>query len=125
MENQTEIKWYQKPTGVIILIIFCFPIGLYLMWKNELWTKQTRWIVTISAVLALANAGKNNDASSSSSSSSSNSSSYKSKVKCGWCGTSFDKGTGYNTLMHMINQPDTDYSKYCSRKCAQDFCKRN
>lgn len=51
MENQTELKWYQKPTGVIILLIFLFPVGLYLMWKNELWTKKTRWIVT--GVLAL------------------------------------------------------------------------
>lgn len=61
MENQTELKWYQKPAGVIILLIFFFPVGLYLMWKNELWTKQTRWIVTgIIAVLILANASKNN-----------------------------------------------------------------
>ncbi len=64
MVNQTDIKWYQKPTGVIILIIFFFPIGLYLMWKNKLWTKQTRWIVTgIFAVLVVANAGKNNSGS--------------------------------------------------------------
>ena len=59
MENQTEIKWYQKPNGVIILLIFFFPVGLYQMWKNKLWTKQTRLIVTaIFAVLIVANAGK-------------------------------------------------------------------
>lgn len=51
MENQTELKWYQKPVGVIILLIWLFPIGLYMMWKNDLWTKQTRWIVT--GILAL------------------------------------------------------------------------
>ena len=61
MESQQELKWHQKPKGVIILLIFFFPAGLYLMWKNELWTKQTRWIITgIIAVLILANAGKNN-----------------------------------------------------------------
>jgi hypothetical protein len=68
MENQTELKWFQKPTGVIILLIFFFPVGLYLMWKNDLWTKQTRWIVTaMIAVVIVANAGKNNDGLSSSS----------------------------------------------------------
>jgi hypothetical protein len=58
MENQTELKWYQKPAGVIILLIFFFPVGLYLMWKNELWSKQTRWIVTgLLALVVIANAG--------------------------------------------------------------------
>jgi len=55
MEIQTETKWYQKPTGVIILLIIFFPVGLYLMWKNDMWTKKTRWIVTAGiAVLILA-----------------------------------------------------------------------
>ena len=52
MENQTELKWYQKPISVIILLIFFFPVGLYLMWKYEVWSKTARWI--ISAVFALA-----------------------------------------------------------------------
>jgi hypothetical protein len=31
------------------------------MWKNELWTKKTRWIVTgVLALFVIANAGKNN-----------------------------------------------------------------
>ena len=61
MENQSELKWYQKPTSVIILLILFFPIGLYLMWKNELWTKPTRWIITgVIILLVLANAGNKN-----------------------------------------------------------------
>ena len=40
---------------------------------------------------------------------------------CGWCGDSFVKGKGYNTYMRMINQPDMDYSYYCTRKCATEF----
>ena len=80
MENQTELKWYQKPTGIIILLIFFFPVGLYLMGKNDLWTKQTRWIVTgILAVIVIANAGNDKSNSSNSSSSSSNSSEEASK----------------------------------------------
>jgi hypothetical protein len=61
MENQTELKWYQKPNGVIILLIIFFPVGLYLMWKNELWTKKSRLIVTsVFAVMIIANTGNNN-----------------------------------------------------------------
>jgi hypothetical protein len=46
MENQTELKWHQKPTSIIILLVLFFPVGLYYMWKNNLWSKKTRWIVT-------------------------------------------------------------------------------
>jgi hypothetical protein len=61
MENQTEKKWYQKPTSIIILLIFFFPVGLYLMWKNELWTKQIRWVVSSAIVIVvIANANNNN-----------------------------------------------------------------
>ena len=42
---------------------------------------------------------------------------------CGWCGDSFISGSGYNTVMRMINTPDHDFSHYCSRKCASDFLK--
>ena len=67
MENQTEFKWYQKPAGVIILLIFFFPVGLYLMWKNELWTKQTRWIVTgVLALVVISNAGNDKNSNSNS-----------------------------------------------------------
>lgn len=65
METQKELKWYQKPEGVIALLILFFPAGLYLMWKNEHWTKRTRWIVTI--VLAIAVLSYNSDNNSSSS----------------------------------------------------------
>ena len=75
MENQTELKWYQKPKGVIFLLIFFFPVGLYQMWKNELWTKKTRWIATgVVAVMLIANSGNNNSGVSNSSSNSSSSS---------------------------------------------------
>ena len=70
MENQTEFKWYQKPSGITILLIIFFPVGLYLMWKNELWTKQTRWIVTVViALIVFANANDDKVTSSNSDSS--------------------------------------------------------
>ena len=40
---------------VILLLIFCFPMGLYRMWTLGLWQKRTRWAITgvICAVLFL------------------------------------------------------------------------
>lgn len=62
MENKESLKWYQKPTGIIIVLIFFFPVGLYLMWKNEIWTKATRIVVSIIFGLLLINSiNKNND----------------------------------------------------------------
>lgn len=60
MENQTELKWHQKLTPTIIFLIFFFPVGLYLMWKNEMWSRTTRWIVTgVFAFAVIANASGN------------------------------------------------------------------
>jgi hypothetical protein len=53
MENQTDLKWHQKPKSIIILLILFFPVGLYYMWKNNLWSKKTRWIVTAICSLIL------------------------------------------------------------------------
>ncbi len=72
MENKTELKWHQKTTPVILLLIFFFPVGLYLMWKNEMWSKSTRWIVTgIFAFAVIANANGNKSSNSSNNDSSS------------------------------------------------------
>ena len=46
---------------------------------------------------------------------------YGSHIDCGWCSRSFKKGTGYNTLLGMINTPDMEISHYCSRRCAISF----
>ena len=45
MENQQ--KWHQKPVTAVLFLIFFFPVGLYLMWKNNLWSKMTRVIVSV------------------------------------------------------------------------------
>ena len=59
MENQTTQKWYQKPVTVILFLIFFFPVGLYLMWKNELWSKTTRVVVSVFfGLLVLGNLSK-------------------------------------------------------------------
>ena len=51
MEEYYEPKWHENPRNVILLLIFFFPLGLYFMWKHEMWTQNTRWIVT--GILAL------------------------------------------------------------------------
>ena len=58
-------KWHQNPPTVIALLILFFPLGIYYMWKNNLWSKKTR--IIISAILPLGiilssgdNSGRNN-----------------------------------------------------------------
>jgi len=59
MKNGIEKKWYQKPTAVVVLLIFFFPVGIYLMWKHEVWSKTARWIISgVFAIAVIANAGK-------------------------------------------------------------------
>ena len=60
MENQ--LKWYQKPVAVVLFLIFFFPVGLYLMWKNELWSKKARVVVTVFfGLLILGSLNNNNE----------------------------------------------------------------
>ena len=59
MENQITQKWFQKPITVILFLIFFFPVGLYLMWKNELWSKTVRVVVSVFfGLLVLVNINK-------------------------------------------------------------------
>lgn len=44
MENKK--KWYQKTLVILALLVFFFPIGLFLMWKYANWNKSTKWIIT-------------------------------------------------------------------------------
>lgn len=39
-------EWYQKPLGIVLTLIFFFPVGLYLMWKYATWPKSAKWVVT-------------------------------------------------------------------------------
>ncbi len=67
MENQQ--KWHQKPVTAVLFLIFFFPVGLYLMWKNNLWSKTTRVIVSVVfTLLIIVNVGKNESSNLSNSS---------------------------------------------------------
>lgn len=54
MENQSELKWHQKTSSVILLLVFFFPLGLYFMWKNGFWSSKIRLGVTGLFILLLA-----------------------------------------------------------------------
>jgi len=38
--------WYEKDSGVILLLLLFWPVGLYLMWKHSKWSKTTKWSIT-------------------------------------------------------------------------------
>ncbi len=42
-----------KKAIVILLIIFFYPLGIPVMWISGVFTKKTRWIITLSFVLAI------------------------------------------------------------------------
>ena len=47
-----DLKWYQKSLGIIVLLVFFFPLGLYFMWKNQMWSKKNRWVITVVILLS-------------------------------------------------------------------------
>ena len=42
-----------KKFAVILLIIFFYPLGIPVMWILGVFTKKTRWIITISFIVAI------------------------------------------------------------------------
>lgn len=49
-KNMSNKKWYQKTWVIILLLIYFFPVGIYLMWKHTAWKKGVK--VAITAVWA-------------------------------------------------------------------------
>lgn len=41
------VAWYERPSYVICLLIFFFPVGLFLMWRNMKWNFTVKIIITI------------------------------------------------------------------------------
>lgn len=34
-QNQEDTKWYEKTWVIAVLCVFFFPVGLFLLWKNN------------------------------------------------------------------------------------------
>lgn len=47
----SQFKWHQKPVAVVLMLIFFWPLGLYFMWANGMWSATTRWVLTIALLL--------------------------------------------------------------------------
>lgn len=46
-------KWYQKSWFTILMLIFFFPVGIYLMWKHTNWNKIVKIVITAFFALIL------------------------------------------------------------------------
>ncbi len=46
-------KWYEKPPVIVFMIIFIFPVGLFLLWKYSDWSKNLKIGITIAVALIL------------------------------------------------------------------------
>lgn len=58
MENNN--KWFAKNWFVILMIIFVFPIGLFLMWKYSTWKKWVKILITVILSIIFLNSFLNN-----------------------------------------------------------------
>ena len=38
--------FWTRPVVVILSLFFCFPVGLFFMWRGRLWSTPARWLVT-------------------------------------------------------------------------------
>lgn len=68
-EYYEEEQWHENPNKVILLLIFFFPLGLYYMWKNEMWSPAARWIITAVLIFGVFSEVLSDDSGSSYSSS--------------------------------------------------------
>ena len=39
-------QYREHPLFIGVLLVFCFPVGLFLVWKHSVWTTKTKWIWT-------------------------------------------------------------------------------
>lgn len=71
--QQPKKSWYEQTWAIVLLLIFFFPVGLFLMWKYSNWKKPVKIIITvIFALIIVGNIGsKTSDTNSKTSSNSS------------------------------------------------------
>lgn len=41
-----EIKFYQKSEFIVLILVCCFPVGLFLMWKYSKWKNIVKYSIT-------------------------------------------------------------------------------
>lgn len=55
-----EKKLYEKTWFVVVMLIFLWPVGLFLMWKYTDWNKVVKIVITVICALSLITAFTNN-----------------------------------------------------------------
>jgi hypothetical protein len=45
-DESQQKPWYKRDFGIILLLIFFWPVGLYLMWKYSKWSTPVKWTLT-------------------------------------------------------------------------------
>ena len=112
-------KWYQKDQGIILLCVFFFPVGLYLVWKKSDWTKKNKVITTVFVIILIVVSQLSDQSTSTYSSTTGSNSTYSSgKSTCAYCSKTYNTKDGWSTVARVIQQSPNGV--YCSRKCAVD-----
>lgn len=44
--SKSSEKWYQHPATIVISLLFCFPVGLILIWTHRNWSINRKWTWT-------------------------------------------------------------------------------
>ncbi|MCQ9299543.1 hypothetical protein NQ043_00080 [Staphylococcus hyicus] len=66
--GNNDHKWYKSTWFTILMLIFIFPLGLFLMWKYTNWKQWVKVIITVLiAILVTASFTNNSDSSNSTS----------------------------------------------------------
>ena len=45
--RSTQPPWYRRTVYVVLLLIFCFPVGVALLWLRPDWSVQRRSIISV------------------------------------------------------------------------------
>ena len=48
-----EKKWFQRNWVIALLLYFCFPVGVYLMWKYSSWPSIIKKVISGLAILVV------------------------------------------------------------------------
>jgi micrococcal nuclease len=57
--SQAQTKWYQKGWVIALLIVFFFPVGLFLMWRYTKWDRAIKGLISGFFLFALISSAGN------------------------------------------------------------------
>jgi len=51
--ERTKNMWYKRNTGIILMLILFFPVGLYLMWRYATWHMVAKILISVGFIVAI------------------------------------------------------------------------